>query len=111
MKLYDVMSDGEGSELKQRKLYFEGLGAHEGDDLPRLSRVGKVIYSGLEMALAWFVLRKEYPPHFTDNRPNRCRNVEKNVKDAYRWLAETYEKGDRVYLFGASRFAASSGRW
>ena len=96
MKLHDVISDGEGSGLEQRKQYFEGIGANEG---------GK-----FEEAFAWFVLRK-YLTCFTDNRYNRYRNVEKNVKDAYHWLAETYRKGDQVYLFGASRFAASSGRW
>ena len=96
MKLYDVISDGEGSGLEQRKLYFEGIGAYEG--------------SKFEEAFAWFVLRT-YLFRFTDNRYNRYRNVEKNVKDAYHWLAGTYRKGDQVYLFGASRFAASSGRW
>ena len=108
--LYDVISDGEGSKLKQRKQRFEGIGAYELDHLPLPSRVGKVIYSGFEKAFARFVLRI-YRSHFTDKRPNRYRNVENNVKDAYRWLAETYREGDQVYLFGASRFAASSSRW
>ena len=59
MKLYDVISDGEGSEPEQHKLYFEGIGAYEVDHLPLPTRVGKVIYSEFEMALAWFVLRKK----------------------------------------------------
>ena len=99
MKLHDVISDGLGSEVKQRKQYFEGIGVN----VPSL--VGK----GIEMAFALFVLRK-YLSNFTDNRSHRYRNVEKNVKDAYRWLAETYQKGDQVYLFGASSFGANSGR-
>ena len=41
MKLHDVISVEEGSELKQRKMYFEGIGAYEGL---------------LEQALALFVL-------------------------------------------------------
>ena len=76
-------------------MYFEGIGAYEGL---------------LEQAFALFVLRI-YLSRFTDNRSNRCRKVGKNVKDAYRWLAETYIEGSQVYLFGASRFTASSGRW
>ena len=31
--------------------------------------------------------------------------LQKNVEDAYRYLADHYEKGDRVYLFGFSRGA------
>ena len=38
---------------------------------------------------------------FMTNWTNRCRHAEKNVKDAYNWLAGIYEKGDRIYLFGA----------
>ena len=56
MKLFDVVSDGEGSELEQRKMYFSGIGAN----VP--SGVGKQI----EMAFARFVLRK-YLSYFTDN--------------------------------------------
>jgi uncharacterized protein (DUF2235 family) len=109
MKLHDAISDGEGSEVEQRKQYFEGIGAYEVDQLPLPSRVGRAIYRRFEKALAWFVLRK-YLFRFTDTRSNHYRNVEKNVKDAYRWLAETYRKGDQVYLFGASKFAANSDR-
>ena len=60
MKLYDLISDREGSESKQRKHYFKGIGAYEVDHLSLPTRMGKVIYSGFEKALAWFVLRK-YP--------------------------------------------------
>ena len=95
MKLHDVISVGEGSELEQRKMYLEGIGAYEGL---------------LEQAFAWFVLRI-YLSYFTDNRSNRYRNVDKNVKKAYKWLAKAYKEGSQVYLFGASKFAASSGRW
>lgn len=65
MMLHDVISDGEGSELKQRKQYLERIGAYELDHLPLPSRVGKVIYGGFERAFARFVLR-QYISHFTD---------------------------------------------
>ena len=35
------------------------------------------------------------------NWTNYCRNTEKNVKNAYNWLAEAYWEGDQIYLFGA----------
>ena len=34
------------------------------------------------------------------------RNMEEIVKDAYGWLARTYQEGDQIYLFG--RLAACS---
>ena len=85
-------------------MYFEGVGTYT--VVP--GRMGKGIYSAFEMALAWFVLPKYLSTIFF--RSNRYRSVEKNVKFAYHWLAENYRKGDQVYLFGASRSAASSGR-
>ncbi|KAK0434988.1 uncharacterized protein EV420DRAFT_1623710 [Desarmillaria tabescens] len=32
-------------------------------------------------------------------------HVESNVKEAYQWLADNYQRGDRIYLFGFSRGA------
>ena len=39
--------------------------------------------------------------YLATNRIGRHRNVDKNVKDAYTWLAGVYEEGDRIWLFGA----------
>ena len=82
-------------------MYLRGISAYEtqADNVPLLDRVAQAIYSPFEVVFAWFVLDR-YPL-----RPpliiGRDRNVEKNIKDAYSWLAETYRKGDRIYLFGA----------
>ena len=40
--------------------------------------------------------------YITTNQTGCYRNVDKNVKDAYNWLAGAYQKGDQIYLFGAS---------
>lgn len=57
-------------------------------------------------SLGWFCIIPLPAVHVI----GRHRNVEKNVKDAYAWLAEKYQEGDRIYLFGASRFTAGSSR-
>ena len=62
MKLFQqVIADGEtGSPpVEQHKYYLKGIGAHDVDHLPLRRRVGKTIYGGLEMALAWFVHCKD----------------------------------------------------
>ena len=60
MKLYDnvVAERQEDSELEQHKYYLKGIGAYDADNLSFLERAGNTVYSKLEMALAWFVLRK-----------------------------------------------------
>ena len=100
-KLYEKVMDRsiEGSELQQHRYYLVGMGVHDLERLPLLERAGKVVQSNLEMSLAWFVLGKLLLYHsWTD----RYRNVDKNVKDAYSWLAGVYRGGDQIYLFGAS---------
>ena len=101
-KLYEKAIDRslEGSELQQHRYYLVGIGTHDREHLPLLERVGKNVYSGLEMSLAWFVLGKLL---FHHNWTDRYRNVEKNIKDAYSWLAGVYREGDQIYLFGVSR--------
>ena len=43
---------------------------------------------------------------FRQNEILDTRNMEEIVKDAYGWLARTYQEGDQIYLFG--RFGSSS---
>ena len=100
-KLYEKVIDRslEGSGLEQHRYYLVGIGAYDLEHLPPLERTGIAVYRGLELSLAWFVLGKCLLHHsWTD----RYRNVEKNVKDAYSWLAGVYREGDQIYLFGAS---------
>lgn len=106
MKLFQKVVRIEGSELQQDKCYLKGIGAYETNHLDWLGRKRKEMYSTLEMAFAWFVIHK-YLPWYS---PADCygRNAEKNVKDAYTWLARAYREGEacregnQIYLFGAS---------
>ncbi|KAF8552285.1 hypothetical protein OG21DRAFT_1535523 [Imleria badia] len=81
-KLHDHIFINE-SPVEQHIFYLEGIGAYEVDGLSLSSRMGKAIYSGLQVAFA--------------------RNVEQNVQKAYRWLVSNYHHGDQIYLFGFSR--------
>ena len=99
--MYDV--------VEQQKEYLEGIGAYDFDQLPQLSRVGKVVQSGFEIVFATFVLCVGCVSHPISDWFDR--NVGKNVKRAYRWLAVNYQEGDRIYLFGAYTFAVSFGGW
>ncbi|KAF8134268.1 hypothetical protein EV363DRAFT_1160695 [Boletus edulis] len=84
VKLYDNV-DRESTNPKQLALYLEGIGTH-----PESSHFGGLT-ALLEMTIAFDIFD--------------IRNVEKAVKKAYQWLAETYQEGDQIYLFGFSRGA------
>ncbi|KAJ7476116.1 hypothetical protein FB451DRAFT_1033478 [Mycena latifolia] len=64
---------------KQLTFYVSGIGTYTSPT------VRKVISNTLDMAFA--------------------RNFERQVQDAYRWLADNYQPGDRIFLFGFSRGA------
>lgn len=39
--------------------------------------------------------------------PHHTRNFETILLDAYRWLSENYQPGDRIFLFGILLWALS----
>ncbi|KAG9309257.1 hypothetical protein JVU11DRAFT_10740 [Chiua virens] len=79
------MSHPEQTHLpKQHAYYSSGIGTSP-KSLPMFSRVEKAVTDKVGMAIAW--------------------NMEEIVKDAYGWLAQRYEEGDRIFLFGFSRGA------
>ncbi|KAI9569194.1 hypothetical protein HD554DRAFT_2020868 [Boletus coccyginus] len=83
VKLFrQVDTESEGSTLKQFKNYWSGIGTQSESVLDHM---GNKVNRLIEMAFAW--------------------NVENNVKDAYGWLVDKYEKGAQIYLFGFSRGA------
>jgi len=50
----------------------------------------------MDLAFAWYVPNKSICTLDT----NFYRNFEKILLGAYRWLAENYKIGDRIYLYG-----------
>ncbi|KAF9227005.1 hypothetical protein BS17DRAFT_664677, partial [Gyrodon lividus] len=74
------------SQPKQYAYYTSGIGTRPTETLNNIfSRMERAVSDRLSMAIAW--------------------NVEEIVKEAYGWIARTYQEGDQIYLFGFSRGA------
>ncbi|KAJ2911348.1 hypothetical protein MD484_g9066, partial [Candolleomyces efflorescens] len=69
----------------QRTWYNSGIGTYARPDWKSLRYYEQVLVHKIDLAIAW--------------------NFEKTVQAAYRWLADNYEDGDAIYLFGFSRGA------
>ena len=50
------------------------------------------------MAVAWYVLTAVSASRQREIRHDR--NMAETIKEAYGWLAKTYQEGDQIYLFG-----------
>ncbi|KAF9236358.1 hypothetical protein BU15DRAFT_50213 [Melanogaster broomeanus] len=72
------------SQPKQYAYYSSGIGTRP-KTLHVFDRMERAFSDKFDMAIAW--------------------NMEEIVKDAYGWLARTYQEGDQIYLFGFSRGA------
>uniref|UniRef100_A0A0W0F4B2 Putative WD40 repeat-like protein n=1 Tax=Moniliophthora roreri TaxID=221103 RepID=A0A0W0F4B2_MONRR len=69
----------------QLTFYNSGIGTYARPSWKSLSYYKQVIGHKLDLAIAW--------------------RFERILLSAYRWLSETYEPGDRIFLFGFSRGA------
>jgi len=69
------------NDTEQRTYYDPGVGTFSAKRFSPTNKIGKLLGS----AFGW--------------------GVQKNINDAYRYLMDTYEEGDYVYLFGFSRGA------
>ncbi|KAN0091571.1 Uncharacterized alpha/beta hydrolase domain (DUF2235) domain containing protein [Tylopilus felleus] len=76
--------DQEASHPQQYAYYSSGIGT-SAKASHIIGRMVRAVSNKFEMAAAW--------------------NIEEIVKDAYSWLARTYQDGDQIYLFGFSRGA------
>ncbi|KAF8554228.1 hypothetical protein OG21DRAFT_1462904, partial [Imleria badia] len=74
----------ESTNPEQYAYYSSGIGTRP-KTIKIFNRMKRAISDNLEMAVAW--------------------NIEEIVKDAYGWLARTYQEGDLIYVFGFSRGA------
>ncbi|KAF8511893.1 hypothetical protein BU17DRAFT_77439 [Hysterangium stoloniferum] len=72
-------------DARQLTYYNSGIGTYAKPNWRSVSYLIQVLCNKILVAIAW--------------------NFEKVILDAYRWLAENYRDGDRIYLFGFSRGA------
>ncbi|KZV67674.1 WD40 repeat-like protein [Peniophora sp. CONT] len=82
IELYSLIQKRKGD--RQRTYYNSGIGTYARSSRKPES-LSKALARTLDLAIA--------------------RHFESIVLDAYRWLSETYEDGDRIFLFGFSRGA------
>ncbi|VDB86426.1 unnamed protein product [Peniophora sp. CBMAI 1063] len=76
---------GQGDNKQQRTYYNSGIGTYARPSWKSWAWYKQVFGHKVDLAIAW--------------------NFERIVLDAYRWLSETYEDGDCIFLFGFSRGA------
>ncbi|CAE6500543.1 unnamed protein product [Rhizoctonia solani] len=69
----------------QLTYYNSGIGTYARPTYRSLAYLKQVVYNKIDLAIAW--------------------NLEKVIIGAYRWLSDTYQPGDRIFLFGFSRGA------
>ncbi|KAF8517054.1 hypothetical protein BU17DRAFT_50258 [Hysterangium stoloniferum] len=82
IELYSQLVKDEGTQLTY---YNSGIGTYAKPSWKSLSYLKQVVYNKIDLAIAW--------------------NFEKIVISAYRWLADNYQDGDKIYLFGFSHGA------
>ncbi|KAJ6560510.1 hypothetical protein DFH09DRAFT_921570 [Mycena vulgaris] len=68
---------------QQLTFYVSGIGTYAPPSFRSLAYWSQVLANILDLAIAW--------------------NFERHVKDAYQWLADNYQRGDKIFLFGFSR--------
>ena len=93
--------DLETTHPEQYAYYSSGIGTRP-KSLHILNRMERAVSDKFDMAVAWFVLLAIIC--FRPNNILHGRNMEEIVKDAYGWLARTYQEGDQIYLFGRMGF-------
>ncbi|KAJ6578262.1 hypothetical protein B0H19DRAFT_930856, partial [Mycena capillaripes] len=75
----------ESDEPRQLTFYTSGIGTYVPPSLRSVAYWKQFIGNKIDLAIAW--------------------NFKKQVQHAYRWLADHYQPGDVIYLFGFSRGA------
>ncbi|KAI0311851.1 hypothetical protein OF83DRAFT_1287291 [Amylostereum chailletii] len=85
VELYSLIKAQDDEGREQLTFYNSGIGTYAEPSWKSLSYIMQVIYHKIDMAIAW--------------------NFERIIIAAYLWLAEQYQPGDRIYLFGFSRGA------
>ncbi|KAF8517064.1 hypothetical protein BU17DRAFT_50241, partial [Hysterangium stoloniferum] len=82
IELYSQLVKDDGTQLTY---YNSGIGTYAKPSWKSWSYLKQVVHNKIDLAIAW--------------------NFEKIVISAYRWLADNYQDGDKIYLFGFSRGA------
>ncbi|KAF8511353.1 hypothetical protein BU17DRAFT_54685, partial [Hysterangium stoloniferum] len=82
IELYSQLVKDDGTQLTY---YNSGVGTYAKPSWKSWSYLKQVVNNKIDLAIAW--------------------NFEKIVISAYRWLADNYQDGDKIYLFGFSRGA------
>ena len=102
MKLYgQLVKDG----IRQLTYYNSGIGTFASPSRKSLPHLKQVLENKIDLAVAWWVLK--YFVVFS-SFISHCRTFERIVISAYRWLAENYIPGDRIFLFGKHVLAIMS---
>ncbi|TFK18430.1 WD40 repeat-like protein [Coprinopsis marcescibilis] len=83
IELYNLLL--KGSDDRQLTWYNSGIGTYAEPHWRSLEYWIQVIYHIIDLSIAW--------------------NFDKTILAAYRWLADKYKEGDRIFLFGFSRGA------
>ncbi|TFK27916.1 WD40 repeat-like protein, partial [Coprinopsis marcescibilis] len=83
IELYNLLLKGPND--RQLTWYNSGIGTYAEPHWRSLEYWLQVLYHKIDLLIAW--------------------NFDKTLLAAYRWLADNYEEGDRIYLFGFSRGA------
>jgi uncharacterized protein (DUF2235 family) len=92
--LYSQIVKNDGDQLTY---YNSGIGTYAKPSWRSLNHWKKVLYNKIDLAIAWYdnLLLASFELNVVLQR-----NFEKIVIGAYRWLADNYQDGDRIYLFG-----------
>ncbi|KAJ7202338.1 hypothetical protein GGX14DRAFT_370463 [Mycena pura] len=75
----------DNTSTPQLTFYVSGVGTYAPPSFRSFKYWKQVVSNKLDLAIAW--------------------NFERQVKDAYQWLADHYQPGDKIFLFGFSRGA------
>ena len=93
MELYSQLV----KDRRQLTFYNSGIGTYANPSWKSLPYLKQALENKIDQAIAWWVLK-----YFVIFSPfiSHCRSFEGIVISAYRWLAENYTPGDRIFLFG-----------
>ncbi|KAJ7140723.1 hypothetical protein C8R44DRAFT_585502, partial [Mycena epipterygia] len=80
-----IIKDSKDPSKVQLSFYLSGIGTYVPPSWHSLSSWKQSLANTIDLAIAW--------------------NFKNQVQDAYRWLADNYQPGDIIYLFGFSRGA------
>lgn len=102
VELYSRLEKNE----KQLTFYNSGIGTYATPSFKSWGYIKQVIGHKLDLAIAWYATFElafetcNPDPPLNVVTPIGYRRFEKIVVSAYRWLADNYRHGDRIFLFG-----------